>query len=93
MICPDNVEIARLLLDIGMDINERDMDGNSALFYAITERKFNLIEFLLDNGAVSDDQDLDGFDIMTEGYSGQRIEDIQYMLEMKRMTKIRRRLP
>jgi TonB family protein len=45
-----NIEAVKLLLDAGVDINEKDIDGWTPLLYAVGRDKI-IVEFLIANGA------------------------------------------
>ena len=53
----DAVEVARLLLDLGADINQRSTNGKVALHQAGWEGRLELIHFLLARGADPDIRD------------------------------------
>jgi len=76
MVCmlgsPSNnkVETARVLLELGADINKQDVNGNTPLHQACRDRADpGLIEFLIANGAnvgISNSQGQTPYDIVTE---------------------------
>lgn len=45
------IELAKLLLDGGADINAKDDSGYTALFSATSDGNLDLMQFLIDNGA------------------------------------------
>jgi len=47
----ENLEALTWLLDQGVDINEQDMDGNTALHEAVSKCNLDIINLLLDKGA------------------------------------------
>lgn len=54
----ENLDIAKILLDAGANIDFKDNDGRTSLFLAKVRDKQNIIDFLIQNGAstkVSDD--------------------------------------
>ena len=56
----NNYECAKLLIDLGSDINAVDIDGKSVLTYAINSKNIKIIELLLLNGANGDKKDSEG---------------------------------
>jgi hypothetical protein len=52
--------IVRLLLDSGVDINERDGDGSTALYLAVHMRQDAIIRLLLERGALTNVKDSKG---------------------------------
>lgn len=58
-----NIEIARLLLDAGADVDNFDDFGMSALHYAARRYKYSpgMVHFLVNRGAALDEYDGDGF--------------------------------
>lgn len=49
--CSGNLEVARLLLDAGSDVNAMDNEGRTPLYWAIYTNRRELGELLLDRGA------------------------------------------
>lgn len=49
--CVGYMEIIKLLLKYGADINWKDKDGRSALFFAKAHRQKEVVQFLIENGA------------------------------------------
>jgi cytohesin len=49
-----NRELVELLVTRGADLNARDNDGQSPLFTAVYGRRLDLVEFLVNNGALVD---------------------------------------
>ena len=47
-----NQTCARLLIDQGADVNQRDLSGNTVLMYAVAFADVELVRLLLDNGAI-----------------------------------------
>jgi hypothetical protein len=52
--------VVRILLDSGVDINERDRDGNTALHLAVQMRQDAIVRLLLERGALTDVKDSRG---------------------------------
>lgn len=50
-IAKNNLELCELFLKAGMDINERDSAGTPFLCYAARNGKFDMVQWLLENGA------------------------------------------
>lgn len=59
----ENYEVANELLKAGADINHKDSEGRTALFYAKVKRNIKMQEFLLLNGAFLDITDNFGISI------------------------------
>ncbi|AYP74284.1 ankyrin repeat protein [Fowlpox virus] len=57
-IIKEELEIAKLLLDKGADINRKDIYGSSALHRAAIGGKQDMVKWLIDNGADVDSQDI-----------------------------------
>ena len=53
MVCNRSVDSLRSIIDLhpDLDLNQRDLDGNTPLIYAIVHRKSEHAELLLDRGA------------------------------------------
>ena len=49
-----NVEIIKALADAGADVNHRDKDGHTYLYYASKNLKIDIVKVLLDSGAIPD---------------------------------------
>jgi uncharacterized protein len=46
-----DIETAKVMLDAGLDINQTDVDGTSALVVAIMNKHYTFAKFMLDRGA------------------------------------------
>lgn len=77
-----NVEVIKLLLNNGADINAVDYYGQSPLFFAIKEKNLELVKFLVENGAIVNTKE-DGFGKTAFHYaiSNQDINIIKYLIE------------
>ena len=56
----NNYESAKLLIDLGSDINAVDIDGKSILTYALNSNNIKIIELLIVNGADPNIKDSEG---------------------------------
>jgi len=68
-ICYDEVEILKILVDAGADLDLRDIDGNTALILAGFFNNMDSVKFLLDNDANPILQDIDKeifYDFLTD---------------------------
>ena len=79
----DYQKLLTILIENGLDIDRKDEEGKSALFYAIDNKDFELIEFFLNAGADISTQDRDGktvlFQECLKGYSN--YEMIDYLFD------------
>lgn len=46
-----NIEVIKLLLDLGANINQKDADGYSPLHYAVISEKTGLVNYIIQKGA------------------------------------------
>eukprot|EP00833_Pecoramyces_ruminatium_P018011 jgi/Orpsp1_1/1192043/evm.model.d7180000090145.2 len=51
IICNNRLNILKILIPGYLNINNEDIDGNTALIYAIKYQNFEIIKYLVDNGA------------------------------------------
>lgn len=56
----DKIELAKLLVKSGADINIKDVHSYTPLHIACANNNYNLIKFLIENGAAINDKDIDG---------------------------------
>ena len=79
----DYQKLLTILIEHGLDIDRKDDEGKSILFYAIQNKDFQAIEFLLNAGASINTVDKDGKTILFQeclkGYAN--IEMIDYLFE------------
>lgn len=45
-----NTELAELLIEAGADLNAKDKDGNTALYYAITKNNSKITKLIFEKG-------------------------------------------
>ena len=55
-----DIETAKVMLDHGVDINQPDVDGTSALVVSIMNKQYTFAKFLLDRGADPNVTDVKG---------------------------------
>ncbi len=55
-----DVDTAKVMLDLGVDINQTDVDGTSGLVVSIMNKKYTFAKFLLDRGADPNVTDVKG---------------------------------
>jgi ankyrin repeat protein len=55
----ENLEIAKLLIKAGVDVNQTDITGLSPLFFALYQDKLSIVELLIESGC--DVNKVDGF--------------------------------
>jgi ankyrin repeat protein len=55
-----DVEVAKVMLDAGVDINQTDVDGTSGLVVGIMNKQYTFAKFLLDRGANPNVTDVKG---------------------------------
>ena len=78
----DCTEIAALLLDRGIDVNQTDYDGNTALIQATWRNNFNLVEMLLERGANTDHANDSNYDTaLSNSIENGSIEMFQMLLK------------
>jgi serine/threonine-protein phosphatase 6 regulatory ankyrin repeat subunit B len=65
-----NTDIIRTIIDHGADINARDNDGDTALFYALTKQQTAAMELLITRGA----------NVNTKGQSGNNLLHIAVVM-------------
>lgn len=53
MVNRGNIEIVKLLIEKGIDVNDVDRDGETALMYASYKKNKEMMELLIKNGAKS----------------------------------------
>ena len=58
----NSVDVARLLIERGADIDAKDNNGSTPLHYAAVENSFDVARLLIDSGANTDGIDLSWMD-------------------------------
>ncbi len=61
-----NVEITKFLIDQGIDINKKDLAGNTAFYEVVVSKNIELIQFYLDNG----------IDVNSQNNQGETVYDV-----------------
>ena len=56
----NDVELAKVVIDKGANINYKDRNGNTALHYCVYYKNYELMKYLVDNGANVNAQDNNG---------------------------------
>lgn len=56
----NDVELAKVAIDNGADIDDKDRNGNTALHYCVYYKNYELMKYLVDNGANVNIQDNNG---------------------------------
>lgn len=56
----DDVDLARVVVEAGANINEKDRNGNTALHYCVYYKNYELADFLIKSGVDLDIQDNNG---------------------------------
>lgn len=56
----NDVELAKVVIDNGADIDDKDRNGNTALHYCVYYKNYELMKYLVDNGANVNIQDNNG---------------------------------
>jgi ankyrin repeat protein len=79
MFCENKGE-AQVLLNLGFDIHEKDVNRNTALYYAIRDKRFELIKFFLDNGIIPQAYDLKRFNFIYRNEETPEVEEIRVRL-------------
>lgn len=69
------------LIELGADVNIRNSDNMSALYYAIQAADTNIVSLLLSNGANLDFQDKQGFSVLMNAVQLNHIEIVKMLLE------------
>ncbi|MCH6580279.1 MAG: ankyrin repeat domain-containing protein, partial [Nitrospinae bacterium] len=45
------IQMAQLLIELGLDVNSRDQNKNTPLFYAVGNGELNMVQWLVEHGA------------------------------------------
>ena len=56
----NDVELAKVVIDNGANIDDKDRNGNTALHYCVYYKNYELMKYLVDNGANVNIQDNNG---------------------------------
>ena len=76
-----NLEIVRLLLEAGANVNARDTNGNTALAIAVRNGHVGVIQLLLDHDADINAKNNNGNTVLIEESSFGHLETIKLLLE------------
>ena len=76
-----NLEIARLLIDFGADVNTQDEDGSTTLMIAVDNDDIEAIKFLLKFGVQIDLSDDDGSTELLIAAEGDNVEAIKLLVD------------
>ena len=72
----DNIDVARLLVAAGADVNARDGEGASALYLAAVEGHDAVVRLLLDHGADVNQPDATGLTPLHAAADGARLLEV-----------------
>jgi ankyrin repeat protein len=50
-VCRDNIELAKLLIKAGIDVNAKNFVGNTPLHWAVQKDNIEMAKLLIDSGA------------------------------------------
>jgi len=78
---PFRMKISKILVEYGVDVNNVDVDGYSALHYAIENRNRTFMKFLLENGADVNLSDEKGYSPLMTAIMSEDIELVQLLIE------------
>ncbi|MFA5075051.1 MAG: ankyrin repeat domain-containing protein [Candidatus Babeliales bacterium] len=76
-----NLNLLKMLLLHGVDINTVDNEGETALHWAAAKGKFNIASFLVQNGANTAIQDLAGYTPLIRAISKNKISLANFLLD------------
>jgi len=76
-----NIEVARILLDAGVDVDLGDVDESTPLHVAALNRNAEMVTFLLENGADINRRDKNGGYALSFGASGGDEAVVQVLLD------------
>lgn len=76
-----NIEIAKLLVEYGADVNASSADTAMYLYDALLRENFELVQYLLDRGADINAIDTDGLSAMHFAVLVGQIDKIEFLLE------------
>jgi ankyrin repeat protein len=87
--CNHHLELVRLLIEKGADLNDRDKNEKTALMLVLERRYFKMAEFLIQHGADLNFADKDGNTaLMIASRRFYRVEIVQMLLEKNADTNI-----
>lgn len=75
------IEMAQLLLNYGADVNHKDVEGDFALYDAVSGNKFEMVEFLLDHGADINLANNQGVAALNVAVRNNIVEMVDYLFE------------
>ncbi|XP_059488664.1 uncharacterized protein LOC132204279 [Neocloeon triangulifer] len=80
-VAENHFEIARILVEAGSDVNERQEDGSSALLLAAKFSSVDMCEFLISKGADVEQTDKDEQNALHHAFDGQKRENVKFFIE------------
>ena len=77
----NQIEIAKLLLNAGADVNIQNNTGSTALIYAAYAKQIEIVKLLLSAGADIDKQDIDGNTALIKAAPNNNREIVEILLD------------
>jgi ankyrin repeat protein len=80
----DRIDICRVLLDHGADVNQRAIDGLTPLLFAVSGSRIDIIKLLLIRGANVNHENKFGFTVADYAYHTDDHNDYLYIMKILR---------